>query len=190
MYAALRRPLIAIARADRAAARASARLRRPLLTPVCLAATYSGTAPVWLAAAVVFAVLVRRGYTGIPQLEGVLAAMMGSLVALLTGQLMKLAFKRRRPFHALDGHDTVGILPKDKSMPSTHASTAFALFIGLLRIGHPWTAPVAAWAGLVIFSRYYIGVHYPSDLLVGVLLGAACGCIDWTPVTQALLAAA
>ena len=36
--------------------------------------------------------------------------------------------------------------------------------MGLLCLGHPWTAPVAAWAGLVIFSRYYIGVHYPSDL--------------------------
>ncbi len=183
------RPLHAILRADRAAALASARLRHPLATPLALAISYSGTAPIWIAAVVVLVALARRGFGGIPDLEGVLAAMMGALIALLTGQLMKLGFRRARPFHALEGHDPVGMLPIDNSMPSNHASTAVALCVALLRIGHPWAAPVAVWAGLVTFSRYYIGVHYPLDLLVGVALGATCGLIDWSPVTEALLRA-
>ncbi len=183
------RLLHAIARADRAAALASARLRQPWLTPLALAVSYSGTAPMWFAAAVGLVLLARRGFAGIPQIEGVLAAMMGALVALLAGQLIKLAVRRQRPFHALDDHAPVGILPIDNSMPSNHASTSVALFVGLLRIAHPWAAPVAVWAGLVTGSRYYIGVHYPSDLLVGVALGAACGMIDWSPVTDALLRA-
>jgi len=183
------RPIHALLRADRAAALASARLRNPALTPFFLAVSYSGTAPMWGAAAVLLVVLGRRGFGGIPDLEGVLAAMMGALVALLVGQLMKLAFRRARPFHSLEGHEPVGMLPIDNSMPSNHASTAVALCVALLRIAHPWAAPVAVWASLVTFSRYYIGVHYPSDLIVGVALGATCGMIDWRPVTEALLRA-
>ena len=181
--------LHALRRADHAAARASARLRHPLPTPLLLAISYSGTAPVWFVAALVLVLLARRGFGGIPDLEGVLAAMMGALIALLTGQLMKLGFKRARPFHSLEGHQPLGMRPIDNSMPSNHASTSVALCVALLRIEHPWAAPVAVWAGLVTFSRYYIGVHYPSDLLVGVALGAACGWIDWSPVTTALLRA-
>jgi undecaprenyl-diphosphatase len=186
---ALPRYLHLALRADRAAALASARLRHPALTPLALAVSYSGTAPMWGAAAVLLVVLARRGYGGIPDLDGLLAAMMGALIALLAGQLMKLGFKRARPFHALEGHAPVGMLPIDNSMPSNHASTAVALCVALLRIGHPWAAPVAAWAFCVTFSRYYIGVHYPSDLAVGVALGATCGMIDWAPVTDALLRA-
>ena len=189
MTPAVPRYLHALLRADRAAALASSRLRHPGLTPFALAISYSGTAPVWIGTVVLLVVLARRGFGGIPDLEGVLAAMTGALVALLTGQLMKLGFKRARPFHALEGHDPVGLLPIDNSMPSNHASTSVALCVALLRIAHPWAAPVAAWALLVTFSRYYIGVHYPSDLAVGVALGATCGMIDWAPVTDALLRA-
>jgi undecaprenyl-diphosphatase len=61
--------------------------------------------------------------------------------------------------------------PKSSSFPSGHASTAVA---GAYSLGAAWPAarPFCwALAALIVFSRAYLGVHYPTDLLAGGLLG-------------------
>jgi undecaprenyl-diphosphatase len=60
------------------------------------------------------------------------------------------------------------------SFPSGHAATAFAVAHTLNKIYNgkmPWLYAVAAWAGL---TRIYTGVHYPTDVLAGAVLGIAC----------------
>jgi undecaprenyl-diphosphatase len=59
------------------------------------------------------------------------------------------------------------------SFPSSHAAniTASMLFLGL--VYRRWLAPLLAVALVVSFSRIYVGVHWPSDVLVGIALGAA-----------------
>jgi undecaprenyl-diphosphatase len=62
----------------------------------------------------------------------------------------------------------------DPSFPSGHTSSAFntATFICLTYPKWYVIAPAALWATSVAYSRMYLGVHYPSDVLAGAVLGA------------------
>lgn len=172
---------------DRRAALAGARLRRPWLSPLILAVSYSGTGPVWFGSSALLVLALRLGFDGIPRLELLLGAMTGAFFSLVCGQLLKRVFRRPRPFEELPGHTTVGRRPRDGSLPSTHASTSVALALGLVLYGHPLSPFAAAWSALVVFSRHYLGVHYLSDLVAGALLGGLFGLFDWRFVVRALV---
>ncbi len=82
---------------------------------------------------------------------------------------VKLAVRRRRP--VLDGLPPLTPTVSSLSFPSAHATTSFAAARAFSRV-----APTAAlYAAAVAFalSRPYLGVHYPSDVLAGALLGTA-----------------
>lgn len=83
---------------------------------------------------------------------------------------LKLVVRRRRP--ELAGLAPVVSTPTTLSFPSAHASTAFAGALAYSRAGLP-AAPLYALAAGLAYSRLYLGVHYPSDVLAGALLGTA-----------------
>lgn len=60
---------------------------------------------------------------------------------------------------------------------SSHAANAFALAVFVSRAlkNYKITATLMVWAALVSYSRIYLGVHYPGDILVGMLMGSAVG---------------
>ncbi len=87
---------------------------------------------------------------------------------------VKLAVGRRRPqlpdLPALTG------TPTGLSFPSAHASTGFAGALAFSRLGLPAPA-LYGLAATLAYSRLYLGVHYPSDILAGALFGTAMAAV-------------
>ncbi len=87
---------------------------------------------------------------------------------------LKLLVRRRRP--QLPGLPPLTGTPTQLSFPSAHAATSFAGARRYSGMGLP-AAPLYALAGALSLSRLYLGVHYPSDVLGGALLGTAIAAV-------------
>jgi undecaprenyl-diphosphatase len=131
----------------------------------------------WIVVSAVVAILAR-------QFRPILAVTIAVLLALLSGDGLKTMVTRDRPFVSSRAVAVIGKKPHDSSFPSGHAATSFAA-AGVLAT----VAPAGKWAWwtgatLVAYSRVYLGVHYPSDVIGGALVGLACA---WV-VTKAMRA--
>jgi undecaprenyl-diphosphatase len=87
---------------------------------------------------------------------------------------LKLAIRRVRP--ELPGLPPLTKTPTRYSFPSAHASTSFAAALAYNRAGLP-ALPLYSLAKAMAFSRLYLGVHYPSDVVAGVALGTAVAAV-------------
>jgi undecaprenyl-diphosphatase len=163
-----------LGRVDRAAYRAVAGMSTPWLdSPLRMVSDLANFSKPWLATAAVL------GLVGGP--AGRRAAATGvaaiAVTSFMVNQPMKFAGDRRRPDRQQFGVPVARwvLMPESTSFPSGHSASgaAFAVSVGdalpALRI------PLGVAASVVAFSRVYTGVHYPSDVLVGVAVGALLG---------------
>ncbi len=86
---------------------------------------------------------------------------------------LKYTVKRKRPYETYPDVENQGV-ENDPSFPSGHTSAAFSLATTLSLNFPKWyvVAPAYAWASSVAYSRVDLGLHYPSDILVGALVGS------------------
>ena len=89
--------------------------------------------------------------------------------------VLKPLIGRLRPF--VERPDVVLLIPPpgDASFPSGHTAASFAAVFALKASGSPLWKPALLWALLIAFSRLYLYVHWPSDVLGGAVLGAVVG---------------
>jgi undecaprenyl-diphosphatase len=105
---------------------------------------------------------------------GILFAILAVVAAdQLSASGIKPLFERARPFDVVEGARKLSSA-HGYAFPSSHAANTFAAGVFLaIRFRRWW--PILAVPAVVSYSRVYVGVHYPSDVAAGALLGAAVG---------------
>lgn len=148
---------------DVAAFRAANRDRGPAADRFFTGVTEFGS--IWAAAAAAL-VLAAAGHR-----RAALRGFAAAAAAWLAGQGLKKAFLRPRPYEAFDDVRLLAHPPRATSWPSSHPAVLLAFLTGA---GAP--AAITALLPLAVgASRSHVGVHFPSDVVGGLLIGRAVG---------------
>lgn len=93
----------------------------------------------------------------------------------------KFTFQRQRPYVRHGDLIVKKQVTGPFSFPSGHTSSAFALATSLTLWQPKWyvAGPSFLYAGLVAWSRMYLGVHYPSDVWGGIIIGVGSSFLIW-----------
>ena len=133
-------------------------------------ATQAGNMATAIAVAGLFFVLNDRGLA--------VEIIFGTLTLWLVVETLKALTDRARPFLDLQESRVVGWREPGRSFPSGHTAQAFflaTLFGRQLQLGPGGIVALFAVAALVGFTRMYVGVHYPRDVIGGAVLGSVWG---------------
>lgn len=104
------------------------------------------------------------------------------LDVLIVNVILKLSVNRARPWQTYpdlgfqEFHRSISVRePTDSSFPSGHTAALFAAAVALVMYYKVKGLPALGVALLVALSRIYLCMHYPSDVLGGIVIGSACG---------------
>lgn len=123
----------------------------------------------WIAIAVLCLIWKKHRRCGLNMAMGlILCGVFGNL-------LLKNLVARARPCWINTSIDMLIAIPKDYSFPSGHSMASFASAIVLLQYDKRVGIPAVILAAIIAFSRLYLYVHFPSDVIVGTLLGILFG---------------
>ena len=114
---------------------------------------------------------------------GIVAAVSLLAAAVICNGVIKPLVNRTRPFVAIKELELLTTIPHDSSFPSGHSNASFAVACSItwcLSRKRKWIGAILiVIAAAIAFSRLYLGVHYPTDVIAGVLLGTAAGSLTY-----------
>ena len=151
-------------------------IRMSWLTPVVVFITSLGNAGIfWVILSLALLVPKKTRMIGCISF----LALFGSL--LVNNLLLKNLVGRIRPYDACSTLLPLVAKPTDYSFPSGHTGSSFASACVLYHhLPKKAGIPMLVLAVLISLSRLYVGVHYPSDVLAGILTGIGSGCLaEW-----------
>ncbi|HCO62912.1 MAG TPA: phosphatase PAP2 family protein [Clostridiales bacterium] len=147
-------------------------LRIPVLNEVMIGYTTLGNAGLGFILVTVLLLCFRR-----TRRAGAAAGVSMALGLVVTNLTVKPLVERARPWVVMEGFEALVKSADPHSFPSGHSCAAFAFGVALaMALPQRWAKVLAlAAAVLMAFSRLYVGVHFPSDVAAGSLIGAVCG---------------
>lgn len=120
----------------------------------------------WILLAVVLLIMKKT------RKAGAAAAIALVIGALITNVCLKNMVARVRPYDTYSALIPIVTKPIDWSFPSGHTCASFAsAFVYFRLLPKKYGIPALVLACMIAFSRLYLGVHYPTDVLVGFLIG-------------------
>ncbi len=143
---------------------------RPLQSALVVLTQAGNWGLLWIELAVIF------WLAGAPHRGSLVAATIAFVyLTLILNFAIKLALRRRRPVNADPALKPLVRVPSSMSFPSSHAAMSFAA-AGVFARYFPLFFPLFYGLALIMsLSRIYVGVHYPSDVLAGAVVGLAAG---------------
>ena len=142
-------------------------LRGGFLDSVMTAITHLGDGGVfWIVMTLLLLCIPKTRRTG-------LACAVSMVIGLIvTNLVLKNLIARVRPYELIEGLTILVKTPHDWSFPSGHTTNAFAAgWVMFAMLPKKYGVPALILAILIAFSRMYVGVHYPTDILGGVIVG-------------------
>lgn len=116
---------------------------------------------------------------------GVMALISIGIGALITNVALKNLVARTRPYEVIEGLHLLIEPQSDFSFPSGHSCASFAAAMVYYRMfPKKYGVPAVVLAALIACSRLYVGVHYPSDVVVGVCIGVFSAWISYKMVQR------
>ncbi len=158
-------------KADLESVRLAQRLRTPAGNAWALKLAHDGSHRIWMDLA-----KRHRGDSG--PIQGWLDTALLAATFAVNGigtQAIKWRFRRERPFQVDPSITTVVPRPRDPSYPSGHTSSAYAAARVISVLAPSLAAEAYSLAKQVATSRVYAGVHFPTDVVMGAMLGTAAG---------------
>lgn len=146
-------------------------LRAGFLNPIVTAITSLGNAGIfWIVLTLALLIFKKTRRIGLCCAIALIADVLAVNV------VIKPLFARPRPYAVLQAIMPLGHLSADFSFPSGHSAASFACAWALYKTApRKYGVPAVILAGLIALSRLYVGVHYPTDVICGSLIGIILG---------------
>lgn len=146
-------------------------LRNPILDVIFIFITHLGDHGIlWIA--LILLMLIMKKYRS----SGVASALSLASTFLVTNLWLKPMIGRIRPYEVVEGLTRIIEKQSERSFPSGHSANGFAVAtVMLLRLPKKIGVPIFILQCLIALSRMYVGVHYPTDVIVGSMIGICMG---------------
>lgn len=147
-------------------------LRAEWLTPIIQFITHlGGLGKIWIAISLVLICFRKTRWAGIAGLLGLIFSLC------INNIILKNLFARTRPYEVVEGLVLLGKKASDFSFPSGHTGSSFAAAAAMFTLLGKGKARwlLLVFAAFMAYTRLYIGIHYPTDIIGGLITGVFCG---------------